>query len=109
MIPYEDVFFTGIVAGMYLKIPRTSVDGMMGYSGRMEFDREQYATKLIYSHKHSVEEVNKMWLDVLDFRKSHNILLWFKPRWALYLFCNSIIDGLVFQCTLISMHGFSYA
>lgn len=74
MIPYEDVFFTGIVAGMYLKTPRTSVDGMMGYSGRMEFNRKQYATKLIYSHKHSAEEVIKMWLGVLDFRKSHNIL-----------------------------------
>ena len=79
MIPYEDVFFTGIVTGMYLKTPRTALEGNMGYSGRMEYDLERYATNLISSHKHPESQVEKWWNDVVDFRKSHNILLlnWF--------------------------------
>ena len=73
-IPYEDVFFTGIVTGMYLKIPRTSIEGNMGYNGRMPYDLEQYATRLISSHKHKEDQVETWWTSVMEYRKNHNIL-----------------------------------
>ena len=69
-MPYEDVFFTGIVAGMYLKIPRTSVKGIMGYNDRMPFDLEQYATRLISSHKHKEDQVETWWTSVMEYRKN---------------------------------------
>jgi len=74
MIPYEDVYFTGIVAGMYLKTRRVNIPGFMGYSGRMSYDLEQFATTLIATHKHSIQEVERWWGKVEEFRRSLNIL-----------------------------------
>ena len=74
MIPYEDVYFTGLVTGMYLKTRRTNIPGFMGYDGRMEFDLEQYATNLIASHKHSIQEIERWWAKVTAYRRMHNIL-----------------------------------
>jgi len=74
MIPYEDVYFTGIVAGMYVKTPRTSVPGFLGYNGRVAYDTEYYATNLIASHKHDILEVQGWWDDVINFRRTHNLI-----------------------------------
>ena len=74
MIPFEDVYFTGLAAGMFLNTRRTSIPGCLSYDGRMEFDVKQYATKLIASHNHGIHEIERWWTGVTVYRKLYHIL-----------------------------------
>lgn len=74
IISNEDVYFTGIVAGMYLKTTRVDVPGFLGYNGRLDYDLEKFSTYLIASHKHNVEEIERWWTKITTFRRMHNLV-----------------------------------
>ena len=59
---------------MYLKTARKDIPGFLGYSGRLDFDPETYATSVIASHKHDAAQIEEWWGKVVDFRRSHNLL-----------------------------------
>ena len=75
IIPYEDVYFTGIIAGMFLKLPLTLIDGIyMEYDNHFPFDQTHKATELIASHKHNKDEIEEMWNDITEYRKTKHML-----------------------------------
>ena len=76
IIPYEDVYFTGIIAGMFLKLPLTLIDGIyMEYDNHFPFDQTHKATELIASHKHNNEEIEEFWNVITKNRKTKHMLL----------------------------------
>ena len=75
IIPYEDVYFTGIIAGMFLNLPLTFIEGIyMKYDNHVRYDQTHKATELIASHKHNRDEIEEMWNDITEYRKTKHML-----------------------------------
>ena len=76
IIPFEDVYFTGIVAGMFLHLRITNMEGIhTGYeSGLLAWNQKDYpvSSRLIASHPHSKHEIIKWWRDEMRFHEKES-------------------------------------